>query len=265
MNDDSRPEPLPDDARDELLSADLDGELPAAAADFGLSPEAARRRIAATPGANERRQELAGAQAVGAHVEGIDELLAARLRAKALRAGAEARAIRERERRRRVRRVVRGTAAAVAAAAAVLVAIAIVAALVRGNSPHTNSSSTAASVTTPSTEPNAPAPSQRFAALGSYTDAQGLTAAVSDSVRRDRAAAANRAQSTAGAASRPAAGGRCAAEFDRLSGAGEPILDSSALVAGRPVYVRAYVQADKAVVVVLSGDCRLLARRVDTH
>ena len=44
-------EPLEPDVVDELWSADLDGEFDAAAADLGLSPDSARARLAATPGA----------------------------------------------------------------------------------------------------------------------------------------------------------------------------------------------------------------------
>jgi len=260
MNDASRPEPLSDDERDELLSADLDGELAAAAADFGLDLEAARRRIAATPGADARRRELAAAQALGAQTNRVDEPVLARLRAKAVQAGNEAHAVRARTRRRRVAR-----GAAIAAAAAVLLSVAIVAALVRSNPRHTTSSSAAAPVSTPSSQAIAPAPSPNDAASGSYADVQSLMTAVSDSVRRDSLAANGTYQPTAGAASRSAARGRCAPEFDRLGGTGEPVVDSNALVEGRPVYVRAYVQAHATLVIVLSRDCRLLARRADTH
>ena len=51
-------EPLEPDVVDELWSAELDGEFDAAAADLGLSADAARARLAATPGANARRQTL---------------------------------------------------------------------------------------------------------------------------------------------------------------------------------------------------------------
>jgi hypothetical protein len=92
-----------------------------------------------------------------------------------------------------------------------------------------------------------------------------LTAAVRDSVRRDAFAANGADQLTPAAASRAPTGDRCAAQFDRLGGTGEPVVDSGAVVAGRPVFVRAYVQADSTLVIVLSGDCRLLAHRVDTR
>jgi hypothetical protein len=56
------PEPLADGDLDALLSAELDGDLEAAAADLGLAPGTATQRLAATPGAAERRLALARAR-----------------------------------------------------------------------------------------------------------------------------------------------------------------------------------------------------------
>ncbi|MDQ1462981.1 MAG: hypothetical protein QOI08_4465 [Actinomycetota bacterium] len=107
--------PFEPDELDELLSAELDGELEAAARDFGLSLEDVTARLRATPGGDERRAALAAARDQLAHAPELDELLEARLRAKAIRAAddeAAARASDRRERRRHVLQAVSGIAAA---------------------------------------------------------------------------------------------------------------------------------------------------------
>jgi hypothetical protein len=107
--------PFEPDELDELLSAELDGELEAAARDFGLSLEDVTARLRATPGGDERRAALAAARDQLAHAPELDELLEARLRAKAIRAAddeAAAGASERRERRRHVLQAVSGIAAA---------------------------------------------------------------------------------------------------------------------------------------------------------
>src|SRR5262249_21198363 len=84
MNND--PAPLEPDELDELLSADLDGDLADAARERGSDVETARARIAATPGAPERRAALAAARELLAEAPELSELDAARLRADAVRA-----------------------------------------------------------------------------------------------------------------------------------------------------------------------------------
>jgi hypothetical protein len=59
----TEPTPLPPELLDELLSAQLDGDLDAAARDLGIDPATARSRIAATPGADDRRDALDAARA----------------------------------------------------------------------------------------------------------------------------------------------------------------------------------------------------------
>jgi hypothetical protein len=131
--------PFEPDELDELLSADLDGELAAAARDFGLRADEVTARLQATPGVDQRRAALAAARDLLGQAPELDELLDARLRAKAVRAAEDAIAVRaaaRRERRRHVLQAVSGIAAA-----AVLV-LAVGAAL-RHDSPSSKSSSSA--------------------------------------------------------------------------------------------------------------------------
>src|SRR5262249_30222124 len=124
MNDDAAP--LEPGELDELLSADLDGELAAAAREHGSDLETIRARIAATPHAPERRAALAAARDVLAEPPELAELVAARLRAKAVRAAAatgEAREAARRDRRHRVLLTVSGVAAAILVVAAIAVAV----------------------------------------------------------------------------------------------------------------------------------------------
>jgi hypothetical protein len=120
MNDDLTPfEP---DRLDELLSAALDGEFDAAARDLGLSVYEASARLRASPGADARRDALASARELLAESPALDELLAARLRAKALRASEEVSAARANDRKlRRNRLLLRagGVAATIAAVVAI--------------------------------------------------------------------------------------------------------------------------------------------------
>ena len=90
---DDHTSPLQPDELDELLSADLDGELAAAALDLGLSTDDAAARLRATPGMAERRAALAAARDLLREPTEIEELLAARLRAKAVRAAEQDNAV----------------------------------------------------------------------------------------------------------------------------------------------------------------------------
>ena len=103
MSDDTSP--LEPDELDELLSAELDGELEAAARDLALSVDQVSSRLRATPGVDDRRIALAAARDLLAEPPELDELLAARLRAKAVRAAEEVSAARVDDRRRRRQRM----------------------------------------------------------------------------------------------------------------------------------------------------------------
>ena len=74
------PDPLAPDVVDELLSAELDGEFDAAAADHDLDPAAARARLEATPGIDERRTALAAARAALAVTPVADDVRRAHAR-----------------------------------------------------------------------------------------------------------------------------------------------------------------------------------------
>jgi len=87
MTDD--PTPFEPHQLDEVLSAALDGELDAAATDMGLSLDDVSARLRATPGAEARRAELSTARDLLAEPVDLDELVAARLRASAVRAHAD--------------------------------------------------------------------------------------------------------------------------------------------------------------------------------
>jgi hypothetical protein len=84
------PTPLTSEQVDELLSAELDGELASAAVDLGLDPDRVDDLLAASPGVDERRRDLAAARVAIATVEPLDELTAARLRSNALAAADDA-------------------------------------------------------------------------------------------------------------------------------------------------------------------------------
>jgi hypothetical protein len=79
MTDPTAPEPLAPDVVDELLSALADGEFDAAARDLGFTPEDARARLAATPGADARAEALRDASARFAEEPTLDELARRRL------------------------------------------------------------------------------------------------------------------------------------------------------------------------------------------
>jgi hypothetical protein len=179
--------PLEPNELDELLSADFDGELGAAARDHGSDVETLRARIAATPDAGTRRDELAAARELLAEAPEMDELLAARLRAKAVSAAAAQRERRDDARRRRRSRVVMSTSGIAAAILLVIAAVAAGRAHHDGTSrassasnessasPLTVSPAAAAAPRAGSTgTPGVPAPAPDETALGSYRNAQTL-------------------------------------------------------------------------------------------
>jgi hypothetical protein len=187
MNEDLAP--LQPDELDELLSADLDGELAAAARERGSDVDAIRARIAATPDASARRDALAAARDVLADGPALDDLVGARLRAKAVQAAAARSDARESARRGRRNRLLL-TTSGIAAAILVIAAIAVVV----GHTGSSGSSSNAnASASAP---PRSLSPSidltQSVPALGSYTDVATLgSVAVNAAERRAAVHGAN--------------------------------------------------------------------------
>jgi hypothetical protein len=131
MSDEPTPAPAPLGAADldALLSAELDGDLAGAAADLGLAPDVAAARLAATPGAQQRRAALAGArELLGAPVAGLDEHVRSDLVDAAVRAArpddlAAARARREARHPPRARWLAASAAAVVALGLVVGVAL----------------------------------------------------------------------------------------------------------------------------------------------
>ena len=106
-------EPLAPDVVDALLSADLDDQLDAAARDHDLDTEAARARLAVTPGADERRAALERARDTLA-VPALDPAARARLLDTALEPARRG-ALAARRARRSPSRVLQYVAAAAAA------------------------------------------------------------------------------------------------------------------------------------------------------
>jgi hypothetical protein len=207
------PDQLAPEQLDEILSAELDGELAAAARDLGASVEAITARVNATPGADARRGALAAARDLLAAPPEIDELLAQRLRTKAIRAAAEQHTARELDRRRRRRQMFVG-AGGIAAAAVAVVALA-------GGLSHNGGSSTAsekaagnaapAADTTESTGRGAPT-----SALGAFSDKRKLA----DAALVHTAATAD--GSTAYAANQTPSGNRAFAPATTTAGTPKP-------------------------------------------
>ncbi len=170
MNDDRTP--LEPDLVDELLSAEFDGELDAAAHDFGMTTAAARARLEATPGVDERRAAL---RAAAGHLERgdeMDELLEARLRAKAVRAAEEIHEAQRITRRRDHARLLYG-AGGVAAAIALVFAIAASA----HSGPGSKSSAASAPALAPDTAAGKAHPAAGTVALGAFPTARALATA----------------------------------------------------------------------------------------
>ncbi len=118
------PVPLSPDVVDELLSAELDGEFDAAAADHDLDPAAARARLNATPGIDDRRTALAAARPALAVTPVADDARARMLATAVATAAPTDELGTRRERRGRHARLV---VALSAAAAAVLLIVGLVA------------------------------------------------------------------------------------------------------------------------------------------
>lgn len=285
MNDDTSPfEP---EELDELLSAELDGELDAAARDLGLSAAEVSARRRATPGADERRAALAAARDMLSDPAEIDELLAARLRTKAVRAGEEAHASRRGDRSRRRRQVL-------AAAGGVAAAIAAVVAIAAGMN-ATKSGTSAERAKSALASPAAPKPTTATTgarhgpapALGPFSDVHALAlSAVSRANAVSSATSSKRVGTTAGTGAaatllpadaaaplqdNPAAGSTTKAAnstFGRaetlcpsppqLRGGDTLVLATTATLSGKPVVVLVFTGNGEHTVVVDDTNCRLV-------
>lgn len=249
---------------DELISAEIDGELDAACRDLGIPPEEAARLVAA---AAARRDELARARTLLGAPPPLDDLLAARLRVGARRATAPARrAAGERRRRLRSLRL------AGAAAAVLVVGFGVVTVIGRGSDdPGRNLASdrTVPRVTGAidlGEQPDAGAATRAAlstlasppAAPGTASGDVGATAREPASASPERASTPATATAAPGVAEAIAACGDAARRFAGTDAAAA--LAGGARIGAASVTVHAFGERATVVVVVLDGDCRLLAR-----
>jgi hypothetical protein len=283
MNDDTSPfEP---NELDELLSAELDGELDAAARDLGLSAAEVSERRRATPGAEDRRAALAAARDLLSEPPEIEELLAARLRAKAVRAGGEENASRRGDRSRRRRQILLAAGGLAAAIAAVVGIAAGLSASRSGTSADGAKRARAASAAPKATTPG-PA-----SALGPFTNVHALalaavsgandqqsgnkpaTAVGQPTLGQPNAAQATPGQSTDNAFKTPsaarstatgtyntglgAAGRQCTSRPQVLHG-DSLVLRATATLSGKPVVVLVFTGDGEHTVVIEDTNCSLL-------
>ena len=267
--------PLTPEQIDLLLSADLDGEFDSAAADLGLEPAAARALVESVSAVEARRDALAVARDRLAEPVEIDELLAARLRSKALKAGAEA-ADEDRLAQRRRRTRLYGMVGGIAAALVLVVAL--------GASLNTNSKSNDASNSAGGSADRAPVASQttgpQNAVAGDdaawrlqelpLATAYASTDDLADDVR-DRVAAFSVTAPTANAGlessgqktAEDAAATKCGAVADALDqGTGRALAKGFTRVAGEPVSALLYLSADGRTLYFFDADCRLVNRQL---
>ncbi len=273
MNDDTSPfEP---NELDELLSAELDGELDAAARDLGLRVAEVSERRRATPGAEDRRAALAAARDLLSAPPEIEELLAARLRAKAVRVGAEENASRRGDRSRRRRQIVLASGGLAAAIAAV---VGIAAGLSAGRSGTSADGAKRAVAAPAAPKPTTPGPAS---ALGPFTNVHALAlAAVSganaESVSKPATAVGQPTlgQSNGGALDAPPPAVRSTGKgsYDTSLGIGTGqctsppqvqrgdtlALRTTATLSGKPVVVLVFTGNGEHTVVVEDTNCRLV-------
>jgi hypothetical protein len=260
--------PLPPDQVDELLSGELDGEFDAAATDAGLTPDDARRRLDATPGVNARRHALTAARDQLAALPELDELIEARLRAKAMKAAAEEHASMSTARSRRRYRAL----SAVAGIAAAIAIVAGVAVLVnRGGSSAKQSSAGSAVAAPPTSHPaekGKASDSYAVADFGDAPDAHALAqSAASKMLAPKRVPLYGSASAQSGATSndRSASGtAPCDDAARNFAGGVDNVvpLRGTARIAGSPVEVYVFPKGGTNVVVVVTPDCKLVIQQV---
>jgi hypothetical protein len=266
-----RPLPLTPEQVDELLSAELDGEFDAAAADIGFDSARARELLEASPNVAARRVALTRARDALVEVPEIDDLLGARLRAKAVEAARQEHG--ELERARRVRRVRRLTFASGALAAAIAAVFGI-AAISHGDSankvgvasPKANRSpvanGAAQTPTTQLTEGGKVKPSPSSApGVFSMRPVAGL-----DELRQELAASdALRTEGGSFTTSLDAAAekvaGNCDPSARAITGLGSaPAARARTTFAGTPVIVNVYNTVKGHLVLVLRDNCTLVTQ-----
>jgi hypothetical protein len=251
----NNPTPLPDELRDELLSAELDDDFDAAATDLGLDPAEAQARLEATPGIDARRDAMREARALLQPPPEIDELVAARLRTKALN---EARAVNENDKARRARR--RYSVLGGIAAALVLV-VGVVFALNQSTSSHTDSSK----VATEAPQASGGALTNGGESAASFNLlANSVRAKLAADRRANAPAAAKRAQGNFGtsATGGTTATSKCEPAASQVAGPAIEKFSGEATVDGQPVVYFGYAQGKSDVVVILTADCAFLRHEV---
>jgi len=259
--------PLPPDQVDELLSAELDDEFDAAARDLGLTPDDARGRLDATAGVGARRAALTTAREQLGAVPELDEMMEARLRAKATKAAAEEHASLSSTRARHRYRAL-SAVAGIAAALAIVVGVAVL--VNKGGSSAKQSSAGSAAVAAPTSgaaEKGKSFDSYAVADFGDAPDAHALAQSAVSTV------------ATSGAAPKAAQmnGSTTAYSNDRALAAGAPCDDAArsfagvdhvvplrgtARIAGSPVEVYVFPKGGTNVVVVVTPDCKLVIQQV---
>ncbi len=268
-------EPLEPDVVDELWSAELDGEFDAAAADLGLSADAARARLAATPGANARRQALELARdALRAPVAPLP----ADARAGVLAAATHGHAGTDELARRRSRRPSSGRLAGFAvAAAAILLVVGIAVSIATTGSDHSGDSSASRAADTATSGAEAPDESREgFAStppvagaaapvpvhdFGVVGDEDTLRTRVGEALGLESATSAG--DNDAATPTSPTAAGVTAAclarQTDSFGLAGPPTLRGPVDYKGTPAEVLVFAQGeDSLAITVATGDCHLL-------
>jgi hypothetical protein len=261
--------PLTPEQVDLLLSAELDDEFDAAAADLDLTPADARTLLAAAPGVDTRRAALTEARNRLAEPTDIDEMLAARLRTKALKAAAAEHDVLARNRRTRRTRLY-GAVAGIAAALVVVVAIG--AGVQSDNSKHSTDSAAVAAPKTTTKSFAAGDASGGLRAASTPLSLQSNYASVDALAKdvRDRYAVTPASGNFSNATAAPkesskdaASAYACASVARALDGSDEQALSQAqTAVAGQPLSVYVYARGDEKAVYVFDRQCRLVNQQL---
>ena len=265
-------EPLTADALDELLSADIDGELDHAAADLGLTPEAARSAMT-TPAAVARRAALTRAsELVGSDVP-LPSGDADRLVARALTDATQADELTAARRRRRRAETARRVLVAAGSAAAVIVVIVALASM----RPSSEGSKSSALSTAGRADSAPPKGARGKVAFGDVTDPRALRARVRANLPASPEFSTGSSGTTAPGPTRSAdrvagpstdsqqntkARPDCLAQLRRRTGIrSRAVLSGNGVAHGRPVSVVVFQRGAAYDVFVLgANDCAVVSR-----
>ncbi len=261
--------PLTADQVDELLSAELDGEFDAAARDLGFDPADARARLTTdVPGIDDRRAALAAARDALAKPPPVDDLVMARVRAKAMKAAAVEHDAGQASRAHRLRRV-SAVAGGLAAAVAVIAGLAFA---MQGTNGSSNKSSNVAAPyagarsSTPAAAAGATTGTAPTANFGIVTDVPALVAqARAQALSYDATSVAGsenaKTQNKRAGSDSVLFARSCDGAATQLSGVPNPTLRGVATLSGKPVLVFLFRKGADEIVVVLRDDCRLVTQQ----